>query len=326
MNTSQKLHNILVSVAVADALGSDIEFNPNPTQRTWLAGVNGTHPLRVTDDTQMSLFTAEALLRGYKPTAFQEAYLNWYRTQVARAPQPSNYSLMQECSLYRQEAPGNTCMQSLRELYRDKRRMPNDSKGNGTVMRCFPLVPFVTADNLEDLVSDCVYSTHDHLNAFWATKIAVLIGKGLSARVSLQKLLDLYGKHLYLMGLKHPRDVAHASQYGGGWVAEEALGIALWAMWNGKGNWLTTVELAVVHPGDSDTTGAVAGGFLGCMGVLPPVELQSRLKALGVIQRLLARYPQDEDEKTIPVGKRKRDRTIDWGWYTAPQANGSIKR
>ena len=145
MNRSQELHNILLSVAVADALGSDIEFNPNPTQWTWLAEVNGTHPLRITDDTQMSLFSAEALLRGYKTNAFQEAYLNWYRTQVARAPQPSNYTLMREMLLYRQEAPGNTCMESLRELYRDKRRMPNNSKGNGTIMRCFPLVPFVTA-------------------------------------------------------------------------------------------------------------------------------------------------------------------------------------
>src|SRR6478672_1627651 len=105
MNRSQELHNLLVSVAVADALGSDIEFNPNPTKRTWLAEVNGTHPVHITDDTQMSLSTAEALLRRYKGNALQEAYLNWYRTQVARAPQPSNYTLMQEALLYRQEAP-----------------------------------------------------------------------------------------------------------------------------------------------------------------------------------------------------------------------------
>ena len=325
MNRSQELHNILLSVAVADALGSDIEFNPNPTQRTWLAEVNGTHHLRITDDTQMSLFTAEALLRGYKSNAFQEAYQNWYRTQVARTPQPSNYMLMQEALLYRQEAPGNTCMDSLRELYRNKRRMPNDSKGNGTIMRCFPLVPFITADNLEQLVSDCVYSTHDHVFAFWATKIAVLIGKRLSAELRIQRLLDLYGKHLYMMGLKHPRDVAHAPQYGGGWVAEEALGIALWALWNGKGDWLTTIELAVVHPGDSDTTGAVAGGFLGCMGVMPPLELQSRLEALAVIQRLLAHYPQGDGKDSIPIEKLKRDKTIDWGWDTPSQAKADIK-
>ena len=72
MSKSQELHNILVSIAVADALGSDIEFNPNPTQRTWLAEVNGTHPLHITDDTQMSLSTAEALLRRYKVTPFKK--------------------------------------------------------------------------------------------------------------------------------------------------------------------------------------------------------------------------------------------------------------
>ena len=43
------------------------------------------------------------------------------------------------------------------------------------------LVPFVTIENLDELVSDCVYSTHDHIFAFWATKLAVLIGRGLLA-------------------------------------------------------------------------------------------------------------------------------------------------
>jgi len=99
----------------------------------------------------------------------------------------------------------------------------------------------------------------------------------------------------------------------------------LWALWNGKGDWLTTVELAVVHPGDSDTTGAVAGGFLGCMGVMPPVQLQSRLEALGVIQRLLAHYPQGEDEGSVPIGKLQRERTINWGWDTPSQAKADIK-
>ena len=135
----------------------------------------------MTDDTQMSLFTAEALLKGYKSREFQRAYLQWYQTQMANSPVVSKYSLMGEAVLYSQRAPGNTCMHSLQEMHRQHNRGKNDSKGNGTVLRCFPLVPFVTIENLDELVSDCVYSTHDHIFAFCATKLAVLIGRGLLA-------------------------------------------------------------------------------------------------------------------------------------------------
>ena len=298
MNRNQQVHDILISVAVADAIGADIEFMSKPTKHDFYRIVNGPQPLRVTDDTQMSLFTAEALLRGYKKNEFQEAYLCWYKTQIANLPILSCYSLMSEPVLYSQRAPGHTCMGSMREIRRHKSRSRNDSKGNGTVMRCFPLVPFVTVENLENLVADCTYATHDHEFAFWATKLAVSIGKGLSAGLALNRLLRLYQKQLGMINQAHPEQIKCIEQIGRGWVAEEALMIALWALWHGRGDWLKTVELAVVHPGDSDTTGAIVGGFLGCMGVMPPDSLQTRVDVLGVIERLVARYPQ-EVENTV---------------------------
>src|SRR5690349_19147374 len=112
---NNQLRDILISGAVADALGADIEFMPNPTKDDFLHEVNGTHPLRITDDTQMSLFTAEALLKGYKKHAFKAAYLRWYQTQIGRPLARANYSLLEEPMLYSQRAPGNTCMDSLRE-------------------------------------------------------------------------------------------------------------------------------------------------------------------------------------------------------------------
>src|SRR3954453_1981192 len=187
---------------------------PNPTKDDFLRVVDGTYPLRITDDTQMSLCTAEALLKGYVAGGFQEAYLNWYSTQVSSAPVVTKYSLTDEPLLYSQRAPGNTCMQSLRALNRNGRRTRNDSKGNGTVMRCFPLVPFVSMDNLDELVSDCVYVTHDHIFAFWATKLAVLIGKGLSAGVPLSNLLVFYKQQLHMLGLqRHPADIENAENW-----------------------------------------------------------------------------------------------------------------
>jgi ADP-ribosylglycohydrolase len=64
MNRNQELVNILLSVAVADAIGADVEFMANPTKRDFLAQVNGVHPLQVTDDTQMSLFHSRSAVEG----------------------------------------------------------------------------------------------------------------------------------------------------------------------------------------------------------------------------------------------------------------------
>jgi len=58
---------------------------------------------------------------------------------------------------------------------------------------------------------------------------------------------------------------------------------------------------------------------------MPPLELQSRLEALAVIQRLLAHYPQGDGKDSIPIEKLKRDKTIDWGWDTPSQAKADIK-
>src|SRR5690606_32842060 len=52
---------------------------------------------------------------------------------------------------------------------------------------------------------------------------------------------------------------------GGGWVAEEALAIALYCALVAEGDFAAGVRLAVNHSGDSDSTGAIAGNLLGVM-------------------------------------------------------------
>lgn len=51
---------------------------------------------------------------------------------------------------------------------------------------------------------------------------------------------------------------------GGGWVAEEALAIALYAVLAAE-TFEEGVRIAVTHGGDSDSTGAIAGNLLGLM-------------------------------------------------------------
>jgi ADP-ribosylglycohydrolase len=52
---------------------------------------------------------------------------------------------------------------------------------------------------------------------------------------------------------------------GGGWIAEEALAIAVYAALVAEGDFERGVRIAVNHSGDSDSTGSMAGQILGLM-------------------------------------------------------------
>ena len=82
----------------------------------------------ITDDTQMTLFTAEGLIRAdnrlrdrgicHPPTVVYHAYLRWLETQgqPVQYPYPEVRSgwLIDVPSLHSRRAPGNTCLAALR--------------------------------------------------------------------------------------------------------------------------------------------------------------------------------------------------------------------
>jgi ADP-ribosylglycohydrolase len=77
------------------------------------------------------------------------------------------------------------------------------------------------------------------------------------------------------------------NKLGGGWIAEEALAIAVYACL--KGRTLEEVLLiSVNHSGDSDSTGSISGNLAGAMygvGAIPDKWLE-RLELRGVIQEV----------------------------------------
>ncbi len=145
--------------ALGDALGYEIEFNPWSSIQM-LYGENGIDApvmhdgkARVSDDTQMTLFTAEGM--GFRmfhkdklgKSARVEhyvyhAYLCWLKTQGIRANTPleSCSELLKNPDMHCRRAPGNTCLSALRSGEMGTLDEPiNDSKGCGGVMRAAPL-------------------------------------------------------------------------------------------------------------------------------------------------------------------------------------------
>lgn len=164
MDRNKREHFIgcLLGGAIGDALGWPVEFKDmeNIANKYGPAGIQDMVPgegglYEITDDTQMTLFTAEGLLRAWTTArhgggvpdfaaAVKGSYLCWLRTQgeTATASIPELCSdgwLLAVEGLHRRRAPGGTCLSALREgTYSKNDIVNNDSKGCGGVMRAAP--------------------------------------------------------------------------------------------------------------------------------------------------------------------------------------------
>ena len=169
MNTLQdRIRGSLIGGAIGDALGYPVEFIYSfeeiqaqygehgitrlDTKQHWLDEAGQTGKAVVSDDTQMTLFTANGILnakqKGMPGTlGITYAYIEWYLTQVGKRSNKYNDCWIGRLpELNKRRAPGNTCMSALYDIYRGKDPM-NNSKGCGGVMRVAPIPLYAAADN-----------------------------------------------------------------------------------------------------------------------------------------------------------------------------------
>lgn len=153
-----KLLGCLVGGAVGDALGYPVEFLTDASIRSQYGekGITRYQLARnglaeISDDTQMTLFTANGLLNAWvrgegKVTldacvaSVSKAYLDWYDTQnpgAIKTFRPDCW-LWKVNSLHALRAPGNTCLSALWSIACG-RAVRNDSKGCGGIMRVAPV-------------------------------------------------------------------------------------------------------------------------------------------------------------------------------------------
>lgn len=190
-----RIRGCLIGGAAGDALGYPVEFFSEQTLRERCGDggirqylpdpVSGT--ARISDDTQMTLFTANGLLVGDTRMALRgigaqphdyvsRAYQDWLITQRTSAPARDTHAsicwLMDIPALYRCRAPGSTCLSALTQqqgqppLESYISHPQNHSKGCGGVMRVAPLgVSRYTAVPIEALDregAELAAITHGH--------------------------------------------------------------------------------------------------------------------------------------------------------------------
>ncbi|MGW4521288.1 ADP-ribosylglycohydrolase family protein [Amycolatopsis sp. NPDC004378] len=307
-----RLRGSLLAGAIGDALGAKTEFDSIDRIREIAgpAGITDFIPAyggigRITDDTQMTLFTLEALIRAHAQRrrtgaadvvhSLQMAYQRWLHTQGvawdrARGPQstveaPDGWLITHQ-DLFSRRAPGLTCFGELEAYGRagvrgSIERPVNNSKGCGGVMRAAPVA--LWSDDLAEvfrLGAESAALTHGHPSGYLSSGCFAVLVHGL-----------LHGKPL-LDALAAARDelVKHPGHEEQSAALDAALALAeqgpptpekLETL--GQGNVgetalsmsvyvaLTTTDAdsallaAVNHSGDSDSTGSVCGNLVGAM-------------------------------------------------------------
>lgn len=330
----------LLGGAVGDALGAPIEFMSLDAIRAKFgpAGLSDYAPAygrlgAITDDTQMTLFTAEGMLRAWVrmssrgicswPGVIGNAYERWHYTQEPDRfvdYRPDGW-LIGHHELHALRAPGRTCIDALRS-YRLGAEATNDSKGCGGVMRVAPIGLFGShSESLKptfDLACKAAALTHGHPTGQLASGALAGLVYHLANGSSLPEAIDIvlsllraYDDACETIGaIELAVTVASSAhrnieQLGQGWVAEEALAMGLYAALVAQ-DVRDGLLLAVNHSGDSDSTGSIAGQLMGAMHGeeaipaewLEPLELREVIITLA--DDLVASWDWDGDPMAPP--------------------------
>jgi len=324
----------LLAGAMGDSLGADIEFLSLAQIRRHFPDGIADLPVHnrvrgaITDDTQMTLFSAEGVIRAdvraalkgicHPPSVVHHALLRWFRTQgYTPKTKIDTIGLMTDARLVARRAPGNTCLSSLMQATQFGKAANNDSKGCGAIMRVAPAGLSPERGQVRDLAVETSALTHGHPSgqfaaAAWAEMLAdVALGGDLET--SATSMVRVYGAlddgqetaDAIAAALDAPRDgrAETVETLGEGWVAEEALAIALYCCLAADGL-EQGLLMAVTHGGDSDSTGAIAGNML---GLLYPDQVDKhrwsrQVECVDLITRLaqdLCRNPEAEEAETL---------------------------
>lgn len=191
-NLIEKYQGCLIGGAIGDALGYAVEFSSESSifSRYGKSGIteyelqNGKAV--VSDDTQMTMFTATALLDGITRGRLRGImgsfasyigfeYEGWYLTQTKPFPIniEENYAkyswLMNMPEMFERRAPGNTCLSALASGEKGTLDNPiNNSKGCGGIMRVAPIGLYLThfehmtQEEIDTVGAEAAAITHGH--------------------------------------------------------------------------------------------------------------------------------------------------------------------
>lgn len=330
-----RMRGALVGLAVGDAVGTTVEFQP-PGTFSPVTDMTGGGPFRLrvgewTDDTSMALCLAESLItcRTFDATDQMNRYLRWWRV--------GHLSSNGRCFDI-----GTTVSRALRSFERTGNPIagPTDehSAGNGSIMRLAP-IPLFFLERAEDAISiaaDASRTTHGAPVAVDACRYLAALIIGAARGTPKDELLSPQfapSPGYWSRDPLHPviAEIANGSFKrksppqirGTGYVAD-CLEAALWAFYHASDFREGCLE-AVNLGDDADTTAAVygqlAGAHYGESAI--PTEWRSRLARKPLIDRFaellfqLALEPLPARGKIGELAAREAEKMLKEAGYDA---------
>lgn len=283
MNYMNRMKNGLILGAIYDAVGYVFEFDQNPSHNIVdecvVDVINGHRPkLNFSDDTQMTMFIMEHL---YSDDNFSDrgifdkltrAYIAWYRTQESSLPAEDATGIAAHNAMYARRAPGLTCLDSIKYIIKNSKIPTNNSMGCGSVMRILPFVGLIDKIGFEkasDMAVMSGYMTHSHEKNEEAIRLYMSIANYAMTGKPDVRMRAFYNKI---------RDIKNITELGEGWTALECVEMGAWAAMNY--NSADAIVVSTAHPGDSDSTGMIAGTLLG-------VSIDNDISTTGLLDKIL---------------------------------------
>lgn len=299
-------YGAILGGAVGDALGAPIEFMSYEEIEAIMGpdGVRnfimpqGQKYALITDDTQLTLFTAEGLLRSATrahrknqertiesiPVVVFRAYLRWLYTQGLQTAYWSKKDydgwLVKVGRLQAYREPGVTCLTALGKGVMGTLENPiNQSLGCGCVIRVLPVGLIEDKTCVFDIATRLAAITHGNPTSYLsAGTFAYIINQIIEGReieeaveiacqrlkeeVQHEEVLAIIEKAILLAKEKEPSREKMES-LGTGFLAHEVLGMAIYAVLSYPNDYTKAILFAVNHSGDSDSIGAITGSILG---------------------------------------------------------------
>ena len=313
-----RIRGSLTGGAAGDALGYAVEF----MGENELFGKYGKGGIRaysldsvskkalISDDTQMTLFAAEAIIKWLSAQAnggaddslrsyALQSHLDWLDTQQSTFERTGKqffpHGLMAERRMFACRAPGITCLSALHKRRNQKQTADsfiadkiNNSKGCGGVMRVAPvgMLKYGEIRQIDNEGAEFAAITHSHSLGYMPAALLTHIIHSIlysDAGNTLQDIVEdaldavagLFRDDAHIGELveiirlaielsdNDARDLDNIHRLGEGWVAEEALAIAIYCCLRYSYDFSQCIITAVNHKGDSDSTGAIAGNIIG---------------------------------------------------------------
>jgi ADP-ribosyl-[dinitrogen reductase] hydrolase len=277
---NKEIKSGLFGVAVGDALGVPVEFE----SRDYLKEIPvfemmgyGTHfqPIGTwSDDSSLTFCLAESLCKGYDLLDIAKNFVKWYSTELW-----TPHGKVFDIGIATRNAIHNIGKGHQPELCGGFEEKDN---GNGSLMRILPLVFYLQKEKdievIYQKVKEVSSITHAHFRSVFACFIYVIYGleilKGKDKVEAYEEMqhtiaaflkdkkfnpfeIDLFDRVLKNNIVEYPENKILSSGY-----VLDSLQASLWCFLNSD-SYEETVLKAVNLGGDTDTTGAIAGGLAG---------------------------------------------------------------